>query len=72
MEKSRLKKTDFLGYSESLRRLMRSDSNVYVQFRSAFALAAHGIRDAEVKGVLYRALKDKDTARIARGYLRYF
>lgn len=54
---------------ETLRRLMGSDDNRYVQFRSAFALFAHGDRDEETIEKLHDASEDADVAEIAHDYL---
>jgi len=71
LEKARISKERFDDMRETIYGHMGSDSNKYVRFRSAFALAAHGVgshRD-EVERVLHEAEKDEDTADIARGYL---
>lgn len=51
---------------------MRKDSNPYVQYHAAFALAAHyplDKLDEDVRRTLKEAVKDPDVSEIAKGYL---
>jgi hypothetical protein len=70
LEKAEISKSRFDVMKEELLYLMKSDTNPYVRFRSAFALAAHGASNSEVKKVLLKAKKDPDVADIAAGYLK--
>jgi len=53
---------------------MKKDSNPYVKFRSAFALAGHGVRDHhdDVVQVLKEAQRDPEVAEIAGRYLENY
>lgn len=52
-----------------LENLMQTDKNIYVQFRSAFALFNRGIRSEAVMGRMHEALNDEDVKEIAANYL---
>jgi len=51
---------------------MKTDNNPYVNFRSAFAIAAHdsSFHKEEVKDVLEKAKKDPDVSQFAEFYLK--
>jgi HEAT repeat protein len=72
LEKADIPADEFRGMAEELHKLMVSDNNPYVRFRSAFALANHdpGNYRKEVVGVLEEAEKDEDVAALAKGYLK--
>lgn len=56
-----------------LKELMATeDENIYVRFRSAFALCRHGVQGDKVMAKLHEALGDPDVGEIARGYLSRF
>lgn len=52
-----------------LLQVMAADKNIYAQFRSAFALYAHGDRSPEVLTKMEEASQDPATAEIAKKYL---
>jgi hypothetical protein len=52
-----------------LQHLMESDENIYVQYRSAFALFSHGIRDEAVIQKIRAAEAEPDVSAIAKEYL---
>ncbi len=56
--------------AEKLAQLMGNDENIYVRYRSAFALFSHGAREPEVINILQMALDDEDVVEIAKTYLR--
>ena len=60
------------GSRQVLLNAMRTNSNQYTRYHSAFALAAHkpGQYVKEVIGVLREAVSDKDVSGIARAYLK--
>ncbi len=62
----------FTSMRDKLHKVMSSDSNIYAQYRSAFALANHGpggYRN-EVVQKLRQAEQDGDVSEIAKKYLR--
>ena len=69
LEKSHLSAAKFSPMKAEILKLMKSDSNPYVRFRSAFTLTAHEASSPEVIDVLKEAQKDPDTADIAKEYL---
>ena len=71
IEKSDIPEQEFGLMRDSLYGLMLKDSNRYVRFRAAFALANHGTKryEGEVVGKLNEALGDKDVRDIAQNYL---
>jgi hypothetical protein len=74
LEKAPLPEERFRLIRPELFKLMRTDSNTYVRFRSAFALAAHGpgIYEKQVVETLKKAEKDKEVSKIAKQYLKKF
>ena len=51
---------------------MRKDENPYVRFRAACAIVNHntvGRDEEEIKKILLEGEEDKDTSKIAKGYL---
>ena len=71
IEKATLTDDQFGLMREKLYQRMISDSNQYVRFRSAFALAAHGLKKYKMAVIrtLKQALKDKGVEELARNYL---
>lgn len=71
IERSDIPEHEFDLMRESLCGLMLKDSNRYVRFRAAFALANHGPKryEGEVIRKLEEALGDKDIRGIAQDYL---
>jgi HEAT repeat protein len=69
LEKSHMPATRFKPMAPEILKLMKSDSNPYVRFRSAFALVAHNEATEAVKNTLMEAQKDPDVAKIAEEYL---
>lgn len=70
---SLLEKTHSSKFEEikpQLRKMMREDTNPYVEYRAAFALYAHGDRSIEVIAMLEAAKGDDDVAEIAERYLK--
>jgi hypothetical protein len=74
IEKSNVDGVRFRCMRQELFKLMTSDPNPYVRYRSAFALAAHGvgIYSKQVRKVLMEAKKDKEVSEIAKQYLKKF
>ncbi|MFH1210844.1 MAG: hypothetical protein V1645_02915 [archaeon] len=74
IEKAPIKEDEFKMMRPQLFKLMQTDPNTYVRFRSAFALAAHGPGrySKEVIQTLKKAEKDKEVATIAKQYLKKF
>ncbi len=70
--KAKLSPTGMREAKPALLRVMKSDSNPYARYRSAFALAEHGYATKPVLAVLSEAEKDKDkdVRGEARKYLR--
>ena len=70
LEKANMTKRQFQDVREELHQHMKSDSNVFVRYRSAFTLAAHdpGVYRDEVIDVLTEAEKDPDVSDIAKKY----
>jgi len=74
IEKTPIPEDNFELMRPELFKLMRTDPNIYVRFRSAFALAAHGPGrySKEVIQILKKAEKDKEVSKIAKQYLKKF
>jgi hypothetical protein len=72
IEKSEIPAQAFSRMRSKLNQLMLGDSNKYVQFRAAFALANHGAGDYKkaVLDKLNEATEDDDIKEIAIAYLR--
>jgi HEAT repeat protein len=71
IERSDIPEREFALMRKPLHGLMLRDSNRYVRFRAAFALANHGPENyrEEVIEKLNEAAKDKEVKEIARDYL---
>ena len=71
IERSDIPKEEFSKMRGALYTRMMKDDNLYVRFRSAFALANHGPGQYKetVIGALKLASKDDDVKEIAKGYL---
>lgn len=74
IEKADIPEKEFMKMRPQIFKLMISDPNPYVRFRSAFALSAHGAGgySRHVKQALQEAEKDKDVRKIAKQYLKKF
>ncbi len=72
IEKSDVPEEAFAGMRDQLFSMMMGDNHIYVRYRAAFALAAHGPGSykEQVVATLKSAAQDKDVGEIARGYLR--
>lgn len=69
LEKAVIPKERFQKFNPRIRKHMVNDSNPYVRFRCAFALAAHNNIDEDVVRVLKLAKLDQDVSDIAEEYL---
>lgn len=69
LAKARLSQREMQEAKPVLMQVMRSDSNPYARYRSAFALAEHGCATRPVVDVLREAEKDKYVGKIAKQYL---
>jgi hypothetical protein len=72
LEKAIIDEKQFSEMRDKLYQRMIFDSNMYVRYRSAFALAAHNPRryTAEVLAVINIAVHDKDIGESAKEYLK--
>jgi hypothetical protein len=72
LEKAAIEENEFAQMRDRLYNKMLNDSNIYVRFRSAFALAAHGPGKYKKKviSVLKSALKDDDVKDFAEKYIK--
>ncbi|MGD0728814.1 MAG: hypothetical protein ABR981_01940 [Candidatus Micrarchaeaceae archaeon] len=72
IEKTEMRPDEFTSLRVPIRLMMIKDSNKYVRFRAAFALANHGpgLFYKEVEKTLIEAKDDKDVSEIATEYLR--
>lgn len=68
LEKSGYQLTD--EDKEKLYKLLENDSNIYVQFRSAFTLFNGGDRSEKVVAKMHEAEADVDVSEIAKEYLQ--
>jgi hypothetical protein len=72
LEKAVIKESQFSKMRDKLFYRMMEETNQYVRYRSAFALAAHGpgTHKEEVIRVLQEASHDKDVGIFAKVYLK--
>lgn len=71
LEKAHIPEKKFKEFRPTLYKIMTSDDNPYVRYRSAFALTVHGSGEykEDVQKVLHQAEKDKDVSDLAMEYL---
>jgi hypothetical protein len=70
LEIAKISPDRFGGMRDRITQHMKGDDNPYVRYRCAFALAAHGQANDQVRAVLMEATKDDDVAAIAKDYLK--